>query len=368
MKIAAVILAAGLSSRMGAFKPLLRLGETSLLGHCRALFAAAGLEEMIVAVGHRAGETLAEAESLGMKWACNPDYDAGMFSSLRCAAAALPEDIDAFFVLPVDIPLVRSATLRAMLAAFPGDDSVLYPVFAGRRGHPPLIPASLIPRVLDHDGVGGLRNLLRQCRGADVAVWDEGIHLDADTPEDLQRLQHRLARISVPTRPEVEALAEILLSEQGLVHARLVGRAAIALADTLSRQGYRLDRDLLYGGALLHDVAKGEPRHEVRGAEMLSALGVGEIAGIVAAHKDLEPPISGRLTEKEIVCLADKLISGPRRVRIDEGYAEKLMRCAADTGACQEIIARKTRALALMALVEKAAARGVETILDEAGL
>ena len=105
-----------------------------------------------------------------------------------------------------------------------------------------------------------------------------------------------------------------------------------------------------------------------RGAEMLTALGLAEIAGIVAAHKDLEPPITGRLTEKEIVCLADKLISGPRRVRIDEGYAEKLMRCAADTGACQEIIARKTRALALMALVEKAAARGVETILDEAGL
>ena len=111
-----------------------------------------------------------------------------------------------------------------------------------------------------------------------------------------------------------------------------------------------------------------EPRHEVRGAEMLSALGLREIAGIVAAHKDLEPPISGRLTEKEIVCLADKLISGSRRVRIDEGYAEKLMRCAADTGACQEVIARKTRALALMALVEKAAARGIETILDEAGL
>ena len=257
MKIAAVILAAGLSSRMGAFKPLLRLGEASLLGHCRALFTAAGLAEMLVVVGHRAGETLAEAESLGMKWVRNPDYRAGMFSSIRCAAAALPEDIDAFFVLPVDIPLIRPATLRAMLAAFPGDDTVLYPVFAGRRGHPPLIPASLIPRVLDHDGIGGLRSLLRQCRSADVAVWDEGIHLDADTPEDLQRLQHRLARISVPTRPEVEALAGILLSEQGLVHGRLVGRAAIALADALNRQGYRLDMDLLYGGALLHDVAKG---------------------------------------------------------------------------------------------------------------
>ena len=172
----------------------------------------------------------------------------------------------------------------------------------------------------------------------------------------------------MPTRPEAEALAGILLSEQGLVHGRLVGRTAIALADALSRQGYPLDRDLLYGGALLHDVAKGQPRHAIRGAELLSGLGLAEIAGIVAAHRDLEPPISGRLTEKEIVCLADKLISGRRRVRVDEGYAEKLLRWADDTGACQDLNARKSRALALMALVERAAARGVETILDEAGL
>ncbi len=368
MKIAAVILAAGLSSRMGAFKPLLRLGEASLLGHCRALFAAAGLVEMLVVVGHRAAETLAAAESLGMKWIENPEYRAGMFSSIRCAAAVLPEDIDGFFVLPVDIPLIRAATLRAMLAAFPGDATVLYPVFAGRCGHPPLVPASLIPMILDHDGAGGLRGLLRQYRSAEIAVWDEGIHLDADTPEDLQRLQLRLARISVPTRPEAEALAEILLSEQGLVHGRLVGRTAIALADALNRQGYRLDLDLLYGGALLHDVAKGQARHEVRGAEMLSALGLGEIAGIVAAHRDMEPPISGRLTEREIVCLADKLISGRRRVRIDEAFCEKLARAASDVDACQEINARKARALALMALVEKAAAGSIETILNEAGL
>jgi hypothetical protein len=255
-----------------------------------------------------------------------------------------------------------------MLAAFPGDHTVLYPVFAGRRGHPPLVPASLIPAILDHDGADGLRSLLRQYRSAEIAVWDEGIHLDADTPEDLQRLQRRLARISVPTRPEAEALAGILLSEQGLVHGRLVGRTAIALAEALNRRGCRLDLDLLYGGALLHDVSKGQACHEVRGAEVLSALGLGEIAAIVAAHRDMEPPISGRLTEREIVCLADKLISGRRRVRIDEVFAVKLARAATNADVCQEINARKARALALMALVEKAADGSIETILGEAGL
>lgn len=369
MNIAAVILAAGLSSRMGAFKPLLPLGELSLLAHCRALFRTADLEELLVVVGHRAGETLVEAESLGMNWVENNDYRSGMFSSIRCGVAALPKDIEAFFVLPVDIPLIRAATLRAILAAFPGnDDTVIYPVFAGRRGHPPLIPASLIPAIMDHDGTGGLRNLLRQCQSTDVAVWDEGIHMDADTFEDLQRLQGRWARITVPTRPEIEALAGMLLTEQGLVHSRLVGRTAIALANALKKRGYELDMDLLYGAALLHDVAKGQPRHEIRGAEILSALGLEEIAVIVAAHKDLAPPANGRLTEKEIVCLADKIISGAHRVGIEARYAEKLELFAADIGVCREIIDRKARALALKDLLERAAARDIETILNEAGL
>ncbi len=369
MNSAAVILAAGLSSRMGAFKPLFRLGERSLLEHCRAIFHDIGLTEIRVVVGHRAGETAAEAESLGMKWVKNSDYRAGMFSSIRCGVATLSKEVDAFFVLPVDIPLIRPATLRAILTAFSGDnDTVIYPIFAGRRGHPPLIPAALIPAILSHDGVGGLETLLGQHQGTDVAVWDEGILMDADTPEDLQRLQRRQVRISVPTRQEAEALAGLLLPEQGIAHGRLVGRVAIALAQALDAQGHRLNMDLLYGAALLHDVAKGQPRHEIRGAEMLSVLGLAEIAGIVASHKDLEPPNTGQLTEKEIVCLADKLISRSHRVRFEERYAEKLALFAGDAGACQNIIGRRSRARALKALVEKAAARSIETILNVAGL
>ncbi len=367
MNTAAVILAAGLSSRMGAFKPLFCLGERSLLEHCWAIFHDIGLTEIRVVVGHRAGETAAEAESLGMKWVKNSDYRAGMFSSIRCGVATLSKEVDAFFVLPVDIPLIRPATLRAILTAFSGDnDTVIYPIFAGRRGHPPLIPAALIPAILSHDGVGGLETLLGQYQGTDVAVWDEGTLMDADTPEDLQRLQRRQVRISVPTRQEADALAGLLLSEQGIAHGRLVGRVAIALAQALN--GYRLDMDLLYGAALLHDVAKGQPRHEIRGAEMLSVLGLAEIAEVVASHKDLEPPNTGQLTEKEIVCLADKLISRSRRVRFEERYAEKLALFARDAGACQNIIGRRTRARALKALVEQAAARSIETILNEAGL
>lgn len=369
MNIAAIILAAGLSSRMVAFKPLIRLGERSMLGHCQRLFHGCGIEEILAVVGHRAEETAAEAKSLGMKWLQNTEYHTGMFSSIQLAVAALPGDIAAFFVLPVDIPLIRTATIGAMLAAFTGkDEVVLYPLFAGRRGHPPLIPATLIPAILAHDGQGGLETLLNRHKGIDIAAWDEGIHLDADTPADLERLQRRLARISIPNRQEIDALAGQLLTKKGLAHSRLVCRAATALARVLNDQGCSLDLDLIYGGALLHDVAKGQPRHEIRGAEMLAALGLKEIASIAAAHMDLEISPTGGLTEKEVVCLADKFISGTRRIGIENRYAEKLKIFTDDQKICREILGRKERALALKNRAEQMSGRRMDSILDEAGL
>lgn len=368
MKVAAVILAAGLSSRMGEFKPLLPLGGKSLLAHCAALFSASGLGQVVAVVGHRAEETAVAAESLGLRWVANPDFRSGMFSSVQCGVAALPGDIEAFFVLPVDIPLVRIATLQALLAAARESDTVISPVFNGRRGHPPLIPAALIPEILANEGRGGLKDLLGRHKWLEVAVWDEGILLDADTPEDLLALQRRQARLSVPTPAEAESLAAILLPEPGLAHGRLVARAAVALAGALAARGYLLDLDLLYAAALLHDVAKGQPRHEIRGAEMLSGLGLKETAAIVAAHKDTQPPATGRLGEKELVCLADKLIAGTRRLPIEGRYAEKLAAFAGDAEACRAIVGRRDRALALKSLAEQAAGRDLETILTEAGL
>jgi CTP:molybdopterin cytidylyltransferase MocA len=369
MRIATLILAAGLSSRMGTFKPLIQLAGKSLLGCCQTLFQECGLQEIVAVVGHRADETEAEAASLAIRCVRNTDYPTGMFSSIQCGVRSLPKKTEAFFVLPVDIPLIRPATLRKILtAAAINKKAIIYPVFAGRRGHPPLIPASLIPAILAHDGRGGLETLLDRHKGIDIAVWDEGIHLDADTPADLERLKRRLARISIPNRQEIDALAGQLLTKKGLAHSRMVCRAATALAQVLNDQGCSLDLDLIYGGALLHDVAKGQPRHEIRGAEMLAALGLKEIASIAAAHMDLEISPTGELTEKEVVCLADKFISGTHRIGIETRYVEKLKIFAGDQKICRQILGKKERALALKDRAEHMSGKRMESILDEAGL
>jgi hypothetical protein len=191
--------------------------------------------------------------------------------------------------------------------------------------------------------------------------------IPAATPE------RRQAPNTIPTRTEAEALAAMMLSGPGRDHGRLVGRAAVALARALNARGYRLDIDLVYGAGLLHDVAKGQPRHERRGAEMLSALGLREIAAIAAVHNDVGRAdaalaVTDRPGEKDIVYLADKLFRGSLRVDIEARYDEKLAAVGDDAAARREILYWRSCALTLKTMVEQAAGRDLDTILTAAGV
>ncbi len=362
MKLSAVILAAGYSSRIDGFKPLMELGGQSLLARCTGLFREAGIGKIAVVTGYRHAEVEAEAARFSLLTIHNPDYDRGMFSSV-CAALPHLTGTDGFFILPVDIPLVRPATIAALIAAF-AEKTVVYPTFEGSRGHPPLIAAQLIPAILAHDGHGGLKSLLEHQEHQDVAVWDLGILQDADTPEDFAALTRRFDRLAIGDGAEALALATAFMPEKGVAHGSAVARLAKLLGQELNRHGYALDLELLHNGGLLHDIAKGRPQHEARGAELLASLGFRKVAKVVAFHRDVPAPASGLLSEKEVVCLADKLVRGTVRLPVRRRFAEKLELYAKDRIACRAIRTRLANALALQSLVEQATGRRIDEILD----
>lgn len=364
MKFAAIILAAGFSSRMGGFKPLMDLGGQTFLGHCATLFRQAKVSKIMVATGYRHGEVEAEAQRLGLNCVYNPDHARGMYSSVRAAVRCLPK-VDGFFLLPVDIPLVRPTTIATLKAAFDGKRVVL-PQFAEEPGHPPLLPVNLIPAILEHDGQGGLRGLFASRRKTEikkVPVWDRGVLLDADTPEDLIILTEHMTRLKIGERAEALALARLFMPEKGLAHGLTVALVAETIGRELNQHGGNLDPDILHNCALLHDVAKGRTQHEAAGAKLLRSLGLSGLAEIVAAHRDTLPPPSGTLTEKEVVCLADKFVRGQYRVSVRQRFLEKLELYAGNKAACRAIRKRMSNALALQDMVEKATGRNIETIL-----
>jgi CTP:molybdopterin cytidylyltransferase MocA len=186
-EIGAIILAAGFSTRMQAFKPLLPLGTVTVIERTLDSFQQAGFERIWVVTGHRGAEI--EARLADRKVVCvhNEHFQDGMFSSLQAGVQELGRDLQGFFVMPADMPLVQPTTLRALGEAFEHrSNAIFYPVCHKRRGHPPLLSMQLADRILAWHGDGGLRAFLKpyQDTSVEVPVADEGVLLDLDHQGD----------------------------------------------------------------------------------------------------------------------------------------------------------------------------------------
>src|SRR5271166_5696000 len=228
--MAALVLAAGYSARMGQFKPRLPLGDRSAIEHAIDGFHAAGIGEVIVVTGHRAQELTVVLKDYPVRCIFNPTYDSGMYSSIVAGLRALPPETDACFVLPADIPLVRPSTIELLAAAYQKSRAaIVYPVFRARRGHPPLLDRSIFASIIASDGLGGLRGVLSRYEAAaqDVRVLDECIYMDMDTPADYARLNALAASRDVLSRAECEALLAALdVPEKVVRHSRVVAEGA----------------------------------------------------------------------------------------------------------------------------------------------
>jgi CTP:molybdopterin cytidylyltransferase MocA len=365
MRLAAVVLCAGRSSRLPRFKPLLRLGGMSLVGRAAALFRQCGVEDILAVTGCRADEVARETEAHGMRPVFNPRHAEGMFTSVQAGLAALPPEVDGVFVLPVDIPLIRPASVKALAARFADNPPpVLAPAFRDEPGHPPLLNKEAVARVLAWRGAGGLAGALAELPQTLVPVADAQIIFDVDDDAAFAEAERRETRLGIPTVPEALALLDIHhAGERGHAHARGVADAALALARALAAKGAPLDLGLVEAAALLHDIAKGQPKHEAAGAAILAAQGFPRLAEIVAAHRDIDPEGLTALTEREIVYLADKLVRGPERLPVAQRFQEKLDRFAGDDEATSAIRQRLAHALHMQALLEKLAGASVDKIL-----
>lgn len=366
-RCAAIVLAAGFSSRMAEFKPLLPLGGSTALEKCIGVFRAAGITDVIAVLGHRADELQPLAERAGARCVHNPDFELGMFSSVVAASRALPAWLEAAFVLPADIPLVRPSTIRQLTAAFARSGSgIIYPVFEGRRGHPPLIASSMLAEAAEENEQGPLSNLLarHESEAIDLPVADQGIHMDMDTPAEYDELCAVAASREIPTRAECEAILAGHSVQPAIVrHSRLVADVARRIALALTRRGAALNQELVLAGALLHDLAKGKPEHASVGAAILRSMDFQQVAGVVASHTDLN--FGGRIDESAVVYLADKLMSGERPVTIEQRFEVALRRFSDDPPALEAAQRRMATAKAVALAVEARLGTDLASVVNE---
>lgn len=184
MEIGAVIAAAGMSSRMGDFKPMLNIGSISIAQRVVATLRQAGARRIVVVTGYKAEELEWHLARSGVVFLRNEAYGTTqMFDSALIGLRYLKDKCERVLFTPVDIPLFTSSTVEALLKS---RAELACPVCEGRTGHPILMSSRVIERVLTDSGEGGLQGALSRCGlpMERVEVSDRGVLLDADTPAD----------------------------------------------------------------------------------------------------------------------------------------------------------------------------------------
>jgi molybdenum cofactor cytidylyltransferase len=184
--VIAVVPAAGQSSRFGSAKLLTSIDGICLIDRTIGCLVDAGLERIIVVIDRRDALDAARlVHDARVSVVVNVEPSRGMFSSIQTGVAAGIGD--AYLVLPADMPFVRAATVSVVLDHARAADSVVVPVFRGRRGHPIVTPAGLRTHVLAADPSSTLKNVLLASAAPqiEVDVDDPGVTRDVDVPGDL---------------------------------------------------------------------------------------------------------------------------------------------------------------------------------------
>jgi molybdenum cofactor cytidylyltransferase len=190
-RVAAIVLAAGMSRRMGTPKQLLRLGGKSLLEHTLSSVRGSGVDEIVLVLGASADEVRRQLATDGLRVVVNPDFQQGMGTSLRTGLAAVSASMRGALIVLADQPFVRSSTLDQMIAyREKHTPQILIPLYRGFRGNPVLLDRSVFPELMNLTGDIGCRAIFGSHTESihKLAVDDPGILLDIDSAEDWERL------------------------------------------------------------------------------------------------------------------------------------------------------------------------------------
>ena len=184
----ALILAAGMSTRMGQFKPLMEFNGESMIRRVVRSLKEAGASPIFMVVGYRAQEIRMHLAGEGVRFVENPDYASSqMFDSVKIGLEEAVRVCSRILITPVDAPLLSVPVIQRVMKE---DAPLVRPSYKGRPGHPVLLSAALAQVLCLYQGEGGLRQAMESLPVAlaDIPVEDETVYMDADTPEEFENL------------------------------------------------------------------------------------------------------------------------------------------------------------------------------------
>ena len=241
-RIAAVVLAAGASTRMGTAKQLLQIDGRPLVQHVLDNVQRSGVGEIILVLGHSAAAIQRELKLEGAKVVVNENFLQGMGTSLKSGLARVDSQVQAALIILADQPFVRPETLDQLIAAHERTRAqIVIPTYRGFRGNPVLLDRSVFPEVMGLSGDIGCRAIFGEHQDGIVKleVGDVGILLDIDQKSDYESFRNsknrREREKNLLQSPDVETRTTAESGEAPLQRPELVIVGKDFMALTLAR-------------------------------------------------------------------------------------------------------------------------------------
>ena len=323
-----LIVAAGQSRRMGAFKPLLTLNGFPMIQMTVQSLKNGGIRDITVVIGRESDRMREVLAPMGVRLAENPEFaSTDMLSSVKKGLSGM-RDAEGVFFLPGDLPLVSPRTmnyLKREAACLEKGTQGVIPLLNGKHAHPLFISPEGYDTVLAYEGEGGLGAVSCQMRMKKIEIRDPGALKDADFPSDLEEMRTYARKFrGISTDRCEELYEEVRLPAHIRAHCRAVGDLAARMAENLIGSGACLDVELCRSGGYLHDLCRLQFHHELAAKSFLERKGYLALAEIAGAHGGFEKEPESICQESAIVFLADKLIREDRRVTLTERYQKAL--------------------------------------------
>ena len=193
--VPALLLAAGQSRRMGAFKPLLRFGPATVIQSCLDNLKAGGVDDVTVVAGYRADDLKAALAALDyVHFVINPDPSSEMGASIERGVASLSTNTQAVLIALTDQPAIPGAVIRQIVDAWRAGAKLVIPEFNGRGGHPVLVSLDYREELLRLDPEQGLKGFFDAHKDQVVRLRVNSSYIarDLDTWDDYRALHEEL--------------------------------------------------------------------------------------------------------------------------------------------------------------------------------
>jgi len=189
MNITAIILAAGMSSRMSRHKLTAEINGIPIIRRAAEAVSQSDIDEIIVVTGYMDSDVCAALEGLAYSNVFNARYESGMGSSIAAGASFLANhSVGAVMICHGDMPFIRTETINTLINTYRRSKAgIIVPYYDDKRGHPVLFDAVYLPDLMELDGQAGARGIIERYKSVvtAVSVSDPGVLIDIDTDENL---------------------------------------------------------------------------------------------------------------------------------------------------------------------------------------